>query len=138
MRFVRDNQKASKKRLAKFYTNELLTHSHNLGNAIAVAHSNNIIKSDTFKSIVELRRSTDARSSDCSSCNMRQKEIKGTPSTSTHESATIPLPHRTSTIKNEKLTELIGALPSLYIGQHASIRENEDEHVDLSMVKRLF
>ena len=45
----------NKERLAKLETNELPTCSQNLGNAIAEVHSNNVIKNETFKDIVELR-----------------------------------------------------------------------------------
>ena len=48
------------------------------------------------------------------------------------------LPHRTSVVRNGKMTELIGVLSSANIGQRTSVRENEDENADLSVEENIF
>ena len=81
------------------------------------------IKSDTFKSIVGLCINADVHTCYRLSHKMRQEEIRRTSSAFTHESTAIPLLCRTSAIKNETLTELIGLLSGLQIGEHVIIRE---------------
>ena len=68
--------------------------------------------------------------------NVRQDDARNNTVVATSRGQMMRVPHKRGVVENSKLTELIGVLQALQVGNYVSIREIEDRYVDASLNER--
>ena len=105
---------------------------------ITLVYISEIVKINTFKAIIELKKSIEAYVLYTINYSIRLIEIQSISlaNSTIYDSITKPLPYKNKLVQDSKLLNLISKLSNLEIEQFLSLREIEDKYVDASLTKR--
>ena len=125
-------RKQNKDTLKDLSTQKLISYANNLEKSLANVYSPTILQSNTFKSIVQIKKSIDLYIVQRLHHNVQQDEARNNTAVATSWIQMIRILNKKGLLKNSKLTELIGVLQALQVGNYTSILEIEDRYIDAS------
>ena len=126
----------NKERLKDLETKKLIEYNKSLAKSLHSVFSPLVVKSETFKSLITLKKNIDSYIAHCLKHSIKQDEHRNATRVVSHRSGISPLTYKSSAVTDGKLAELIGKLQALKVGTYLSLKEFEDRFVHASIESR--